>query len=430
MRRILTLLITVVFFATTYAQTSFEEIFNLNIGVLNNQNGWTGNTSFQVVSDGMNLSGYFFDNIEQKVAEIRSSGGKITRDNALTNPLTTGTAYLSFLAKINDKNNLRAVADYQVSIGKSVFATSFAGVGFYRDDVNGGVIKAALQTNNSADWVNTTTQTFVEKTVYHVVLKYEFIATGNDQVSVFISDSFMATEPATPTLTTTATGTLLLDNIGSVVLNSHLTATSAEVLRVDGFQLGNSWNGFTTVLQGMPVELTGFSGKEKNEHIQLDWTTATEHDNDYFTIRKSRDGVVFTPIGKVRGQGDSRSEVAYQFVDQHPYSGVNYYQLQQTDFDGTSTTSEMIVINRSARNAPNIFPNPATDQVTIELAPDGADPVGHLTVTGSNGQVILNQSFARLDQVNLFTGDWTSGWYLVQLYFENGQAITQKLFVR
>ena len=431
MKQLLAILFTFLFFITAYSQVTspFQEEFDLINGSLNGQNGWSGNTFFQVVTDDMNLGNYFFTNNEEKAACIQTSGGTIRKANP--NPFATGTVYLSFLVKIEDINQLGTVPDFQVGIDKTVFTTGFAGVGFYND---GGDIKAALSTVNTEA---SSTQVYVEDKVYHVVFKYEFILGGNDIVSAFISDVFMTTEPAVATITTTVNGTGLLDNIGSVILASPNPNPGTNVpvkpaLKVDGLQLGNEWNGSLTTLVAAPIELKRFSGTQKNSQIQLDWITASEYDNDYFTIEKSKDGVEFSSIGEVSSMGDSQYEVAYQLIDGRPYSGQNYYRLKQTDFDGTSTTSKIIVVDMENQQEPKvkIFPNPVTDYFLIELAANAFNRKGTVNVISANGQVILNQAFDGSNNIQIQTNDWTSGWYAVQLYFQDGKSMIEKIFIQ
>jgi|GEM_PF-2560390 len=435
MRLIFTFFFTFLFFITAYSQSTspFQEEFDYNnTGQLNGkgQPAWEGNDAFQVVTDDMNLDDYFFTNEEEMVACIQIGGGTIRKANTNTFPL--GAAYLSFLVKIENIDNLGTVEDFQVGFGKTLFDTGFAGVGFYND---GGQIKAALSTVSSQQ---SSTQTFEENTVYHVVFKYEFNSTGNDMISAFISDEFMETEPNTPTIeTTTVTGTLLPDNIGSVILASPNPIIGNIVpiepaLKVDGLQLGNDWNGFNTTLVAAPIELKRFSGTQKNSQIQLDWITASEYDNDYFTIEKSKDGVEFSSIGEVSSMGDSQYEVAYQLIDGRPYSGQNYYRLKQTDFDGTSTTSKIIVVDMENQQEPKvkIFPNPVTDYFLIELAANAFNRKGTVNVISANGQVILNQAFDGSNNIQIQTNDWTSGWYAVQLYFQDGKSMIEKIFIQ
>jgi hypothetical protein len=100
----------------------------------------------------------------------------------------------------------------------------------------------------------------------------------------------------------------------------------------------------------MPVELVSFNGTAAAGQVKLLWTTASETNNDYFTIEKSNDGVAFEPLGYVNGAGNSNIVTEYAFYDNDPFA-LSYYKLKQTDFDGTSAYSEIIAINTQANNA-------------------------------------------------------------------------------
>lgn len=110
----------------------------------------------------------------------------------------------------------------------------------------------------------------------------------------------------------------------------------------------------------MPVELVSFTANENNGIVELNWTTATEENNDYFEVLRSTDGKNFIPIGVVKGSGNSSSIVNYTFIDNTPLSGISYYQLQQFDFDGKSELSDMVHVNILSLNDLKIYPNPTT----------------------------------------------------------------------
>ncbi len=87
----------------------------------------------------------------------------------------------------------------------------------------------------------------------------------------------------------------------------------------------------------LPVELLYFRATTdyKNKRIKLKWSTATETNNDYFTIKKSNDGNSWNTIGFVNGQGNSNNQINYQYEDNYPVTGISYYKLKQTDLDGS-----------------------------------------------------------------------------------------------
>ncbi|MDA3819204.1 MAG: T9SS type A sorting domain-containing protein [Candidatus Delongbacteria bacterium] len=95
-------------------------------------------------------------------------------------------------------------------------------------------------------------------------------------------------------------------------------------------------------LDPLPVELIDFDAECENNQVTLSWSTASETNNDYFTVMKSYNGFMFKPIGKVEGQGNSNFMQNYSFLDDGFSKGIVYYQLKQTDFDGTTERSKII----------------------------------------------------------------------------------------
>lgn len=90
----------------------------------------------------------------------------------------------------------------------------------------------------------------------------------------------------------------------------------------------------------LPIELLHFDAERvADKSVQINWSTASEENNDYFTIERSEDGVVFEAIGKVQGAENSINRINYQFTDENsPGNKISYYRLKQTDKDGMSKT--------------------------------------------------------------------------------------------
>ncbi len=94
-------------------------------------------------------------------------------------------------------------------------------------------------------------------------------------------------------------------------------------------------------LNVLPIELVSFAAKAVGQTVHTHWVTSTEIDNDFFTVERSIDAQVFEEVGRLAGAGNSMSELTYDFVDDAPYTGISYYRLRQTDFDGTTTHSDI-----------------------------------------------------------------------------------------
>lgn len=102
----------------------------------------------------------------------------------------------------------------------------------------------------------------------------------------------------------------------------------------------------TSIDNPLPIELISFKGTDKMQYNELIWQTATERNNDFFTVAYSADGFSWTTIATVSGAGNSTTKLTYTLKDHHfKRKNVNYYRLTQTDFDGTSKTFPIISVN-------------------------------------------------------------------------------------
>lgn len=120
----------------------------------------------------------------------------------------------------------------------------------------------------------------------------------------------------------------------------------------------------------LPVGLLSFEAKLKGQIVTLLWETASEINNDYFTVMKSIDGNIFKPIGKIQGAGTSNTYHSYSLVDNEPITQTTYYRLKQTDFDGKSSFSEIIAVAPQIDDfsqSLNVFIHNVNDDIYISL---------------------------------------------------------------
>jgi len=114
--------------------------------------------------------------------------------------------------------------------------------------------------------------------------------------------------------------------------------------------------------------LLNFDAKAKNDRVDLYWTTASEINNDYFTIERSLDGDDFEAIGRVKGAGNSNTQLHYSAIDEYPYKGVSYYRLKQTDYDGKYTYSDLVAVTLNSNQITfEVYPNPSIGIINIIL---------------------------------------------------------------
>lgn len=95
----------------------------------------------------------------------------------------------------------------------------------------------------------------------------------------------------------------------------------------------------------LPITLIEFSAANAGTAaVETFWRTASETNNDYFTVERSADASEWSDIGTVAGAGNSNTERVYRLTDPEPIPGRSYYRLRQTDFDGTTEVSDPVTV--------------------------------------------------------------------------------------
>jgi hypothetical protein len=127
----------------------------------------------------------------------------------------------------------------------------------------------------------------------------------------------------------------------------------------------------TNAANPLPIELLYFDAQPNGKVVNLHWATATEQNNDYFSIERSGDGLKFDEILRTPGAGNSTERKDYSEVDTRPLSGLSYYRLRQTDFNGESTVSPVVAVRMEGEDKDiKVFPNPADDFFFVETSAD------------------------------------------------------------
>jgi hypothetical protein len=120
----------------------------------------------------------------------------------------------------------------------------------------------------------------------------------------------------------------------------------------------------------LPIELVSFEAGCKNGSAILTWATATESNNQYFTIERTTDMVTWTEAARVEGAGNSNHLLNYSAVDEFSTGDMVYYRLKQTDYDGKSSTSPAVPVNcqGSQKLEVNAYPNPCRDELLVSFS--------------------------------------------------------------
>jgi Concanavalin A-like lectin/glucanases superfamily/Bacterial Ig-like domain/N-terminal domain of BNR-repeat neuraminidase/Secretion system C-terminal sorting domain len=166
----------------------------------------------------------------------------------------------------------------------------------------------------------------------------------------------------------------------------------------------------------LPVELTRFTAVRQGEDGLLRWATAQEKNNAYFEVQSSADGQQFRSIGRVTGSGSTTSAREYQLVDRNVSRygrSVVYYRLRQVDTDGSAHESSIVSLAVPLKElTAEVFPNPATDQLTIRVA-----GLGTAKVFDAQGRLVqrLQQSVTDSSDIQASVKTLPNGVYTLRL---------------
>ena len=180
----------------------------------------------------------------------------------------------------------------------------------------------------------------------------------------------------------------------------------------------------------LPIELQNFTAIFTNNKVEINWCTASETNNNYFTIRRSNDGIYFENIDFIIGAGTSNSNQYYNTTDNYPFNGISYYQLVQTDFNGHKTYSNIISISIEKAYNFTIYPNPFNSKLTIIMHTNIQNENNEFIIFNSSGDIILHSLLN--EQISIFdTSNFSSDIYVYQVIqnkniIQSGKLISKK----
>ena len=158
---------------------------------------------------------------------------------------------------------------------------------------------------------------------------------SNNKVAVF-----KRSEGSTDNCIWGVAGTLPSDNAtGRLKSDDYLSFTGASSF--SEFGPGGESGG------SLPVTLSNFEATIGNGVVELEWTTQSEMDNDYFSVERTSDATNYEDVVSVEGAGNSIVRIDYSATDEEPLEGTSYYRLKQVDYDGTTSYSDLVSVYNS-----------------------------------------------------------------------------------
>jgi len=360
---------------------------------------WTDNSTFpgwystdaighlnitSTTSSASNTGGFYSyecnGNNDQKIGS-RASGGTGTIRYGVVLRNTTGSAIRSF--------NVRYTG-YQLSLGSNGNAVNTIAVDY--------IISTAVPTINGTATGSAAGLNFAQV-----------------QNSATTGGTMLAAYPCTQSRSINACFAVNLPNNSYIMLRwtDVDDSNNDHHMAIDDVEIAFDLTG-TVCNVLLPVELLSFdavlNGKEETE---LSWSSASERNNDFYSVERSANGIDFETIETVKGAGNSTALLNYSSKDLQPFEGVSYYRLKQTDFDGSYSYSAMVSIDRSVRASRlAVWPNPTEDGMIRIAAGNAAvavevfDHTGRLLLAGTNAEPIDVSVFGKgMYLVRVSSGD-------------------------
>lgn len=193
-------------------------------------------------------------------------------------------------------------------------------------------------------------------------------------------------------------------------------------LRYDSVRLGSN--------STLPIRLSTFSGRLSNQAVKLSWSTSDESDGRHFEVEKSTNGSSFVKLGKV---ALGSSNAAYEFTDNQPLAGNNWYRLKMQHRDGTAYYSAVVKVayNREGLIVSPIYPTLVQSRLMVKLQADRSRQV-EAVIFNQSGQQIARKSLtanAGEGSFEIPVGNLQAGQYRV-LFQNNGVTVSNQVFIK
>lgn len=165
----------------------------------------------------------------------------------------------------------------------------------------------------------------------------------------------------------------------------------------------------------LPIELISFNAKAlKNKEVLCSWVTASEINNDYFTLERSIDNYNFEFTTQIDGAGNSSALHNYSFSDKNPYDGISYYRLKQTDFDGSFSYTKSVAVSFSKKNSFNVYPSLTSGILYITVS--NLFTNSEIFITDLQGRLLISKPISiNTNQAELNIQTFAPGIYFVNL---------------
>jgi hypothetical protein len=212
--------------------------------------------------------------------------------------------------------------------------------------------------------------------------------------------------------------------------NTNISGFPISTLTVEDFVVGGTPNGslFSLFICNtiLPTEWLSFEALvNATKGVDLHWSTATEINNDFFTVERSADGIQWAELTQVDAVGNSEVPTDYTISDPAPFPGRSHYRIRQTSMDGSTSDSEIREVNLNPEPEILVYPNPAQNELHVEWKNFQGNAAMGMTVLLRNtlGQTVAVPHSSGSNGLILHTTELPAGFYILEV------GTTQGVFI-
>jgi hypothetical protein len=181
----------------------------------------------------------------------------------------------------------------------------------------------------------------------------------------------------------------------------------------------------------MPVTFVGIDAVKKDKNIEVQWKVASEIDIQNYEVQRSADGKIFHGQVFRKSKGNSVDAVSYNWTDENPLAGNNFYRIKSVDKSGKEQYSAVVKVNfSSSLPSINVYPNPASGGIIHLQMNQFQKGTYYLKLINSEGQIV-GQKLLKLSTGNsnetLNTSHLPSGTYLLSIIHSGKTIFTRKI---
>jgi hypothetical protein len=202
-------------------------------------------------------------------------------------------------------------------------------------------------------------------------------------------------------------------------LASQTATNSTNTVYVPGVTNFSPWT-IAKNSHPLPIELISFTSVCENNVVDLNWSTASETNNDFFTVERSKDDQTWESIATISGAGNSNATLLYSAKDLQPIAGLSYYRLKQTDFNGAYSYSQ-IVPSSCGENVQfdllSVKPSNAENEIVIQFSASEGEQYT-AAIYDAQGRMIQDKSakaVSGMNEIHLNSPLVSEGIYLICL---------------